>query len=178
MGESNIERLLPTIKFIHNEWPVGITREKLYGNIAGCPHCGEEDTIEHVFACGSVQMIRARELAFESIRKSLDKSPSGPTWLRLYKIAYVNIGAPVDLNRTSLAQHRHGIIEQDAIGSLNCIQARISTRLVSSFSNNRDAIRAITSFWRAASNIWRARNEGKHGDEQAKLAEQKDLLDT
>jgi hypothetical protein len=37
LEESNIERLLPTLKFIHNEWPVGITLEKLYGDIAGCP---------------------------------------------------------------------------------------------------------------------------------------------
>jgi hypothetical protein len=117
-------------------------------------------------------MIRSRELAFDSIRKSLDKSPSGPTWLRLYRLAYVNIGAPVDLNPTSLAQHQHDIIEQDAIGSLNFIQGSISTRLAI-LSNNRDTICAITSFWRAASIIWRARNKGKHGDERAKLAEQK-----
>jgi hypothetical protein len=103
MEESNIERILPTIKCIHNEWPVCITLEKIYGDIAGWPHCGEEETIEHVFACDSVSMIRARELAFDSIRESLDKSTSVPTWLRLYKLAYVNIGAPVDLNRTSLA---------------------------------------------------------------------------
>jgi hypothetical protein len=122
-------------------------------------------------------MIRAREIAFNSIRKSLDKSPSGTTWLILYKLAYVNIGAPVDLNPTSLAQHQYGIIEQDTIGSLNFIQGRISTRL-SSFRNNRDTIHTITSFWRAASITWRARNKDKHGNEQAKLSEQKELLDS
>jgi hypothetical protein len=73
LEESNIERLLPTLKCIQNQWSVGITLDKLYGDIAGCPHCGEEETIEHAFACSSVPMIRARELAFENIRKSLDK---------------------------------------------------------------------------------------------------------
>jgi hypothetical protein len=33
MEESKIEWLLPTITFIHNEWPVGITLEKLYCDI-------------------------------------------------------------------------------------------------------------------------------------------------
>jgi hypothetical protein len=168
MEESNIERLLPTIKYIHNEWPVGITPEKYYGNIVSCPHCGEEETIEHVFTCGNVPMIRAIELAFD-IRKSLDKTPPTPTWLRLYTLGYVNIGAPTDLTPTSLAQHQHGIIEQDDIGSLDFIQGRIITRFAS-FSNNRDTIRVIASFWREALIIWSARNKGKHGDEQAKLA--------
>jgi hypothetical protein len=130
-----------------------------------------------VFACGSVPMLIARELALNSIRKSLDKSPSGPTWLILYKLAYVDIGAPVNLNPTSLAQRQHGTIEQDAIGSLNFIQGRFRTRLVS-FINNRVTVRAITSFWRPVSSIWRAHDKGKYGDAQAKLSEQKELLDS
>jgi hypothetical protein len=87
-----------------------------------------------------------------------------------------SIGAPADLNPTSLAQHQHGIIEQDAIGSLNFIQGCIITR-IARFSNKIDTIRAIISLWRAASIIWRARNKGKCGDEQAKIEEQREVLD-
>jgi hypothetical protein len=41
LEESNIEWLLPTLIIIHNKLPVGITLDKLYGDIAECPHCGE-----------------------------------------------------------------------------------------------------------------------------------------
>jgi hypothetical protein len=87
LAVSNIECLLPTIKFIHNEWQVGLTLENCYGGIAGCPHCGEEETIEHVFTCENVPMIRARELAFDNIWKSLDITPSGPAWLHCHWIS-------------------------------------------------------------------------------------------
>jgi hypothetical protein len=43
--ELNIELLLPTIKFIHNEWLIGLSLDKCYDDVAGCPHRGEEDTI-------------------------------------------------------------------------------------------------------------------------------------
>jgi hypothetical protein len=32
-----------------NEWPVHLALKKCYGDLYGCPHCRDEEAIEHVY---------------------------------------------------------------------------------------------------------------------------------
>jgi hypothetical protein len=75
------------------------------------------------------------------------------------------------------AKYASGLKEQMSIGALNFLQGKVSRRLARDIcgkscptkhaSSYFEARLAIKSIWLAASKIWRARNDAKHGKTEA-----------
>jgi ribosomal protein L32 len=187
-AELNTTKPLVVVKFVHKEWKTGHRLYQYHTTGPGCPHCGEYEDIEHICTCPSLAATQGITSTVAAMSRNLTGTKKGSEWTAVYQLIllYMTMGSIPPLPIAT--KYEGGLKEHILIGTLNFVQGKISRRLTRDSCDKScptkksasffEARLTIKSIWFAASQIWRARNNTKHGKTVAEqLNMQKVALD-
>jgi hypothetical protein len=140
----------------------------------GYPHCGEYEDIDHIFTCPSLAAAQGRTPSVSAISRNIKGTKTGSEWISVYQLILLCMTMESIPTLPIATKYKAGLKEQLMIGTLHFVQGKISRLLARDIYSTScptkksysffEAQLRIKSIWLAALQIWRARNDAKHGN--------------